>query len=138
MVLVVGDVEADQLTVLAVVVFNKREDQTTELLFGAVDFERLLSTVLQPGIRQALGIGDRHGDDIALVQLRSIEVTGTKENAHHVIHAVLIRDGLPVLLTVGIDAMHAQLAVVVGIGIPQFVDIVALAFEGAFTVIEGR
>ena len=47
-VLVVGDVETDELLVLAVLMLNEREDQTAELLLRALDLEGLLATVFQP------------------------------------------------------------------------------------------
>ena len=114
MVLVVSDVETDQLVCLIVLALPEREDQTTVFLLRVVQLEVLLAAVFEPGVRQFTGITDGHRDDIALLHLRGIEVTGTKEDGHHVVDAVLIGAGLPDMLTAGRDAMLLQLTVATG------------------------
>lgn len=69
MVLVVGHVEADELMVLAVLMLDEGEDEAAELLFGTLNLEGLLATVFQPGVRQALRVGDGHGNHVILIQL---------------------------------------------------------------------
>ena len=46
MVLVVGNIEADQLMALVVFTFIERKDQTAEFLFGTIHLEILLTTIL--------------------------------------------------------------------------------------------
>ena len=41
------------------------------------------------------------------------------------------------LLTISIDTMHFQMAVAIGIGVPQFVNIIAITFTSSLTEIEG-
>ena len=48
MVLVIGNEEADQLMVLAVLTFDETEHEATELLVAALHLESLLAVVNQP------------------------------------------------------------------------------------------
>ena len=79
-VLVISDIEADKFVALAILPLIEREHQTTELLLRAVHLEILLAPILKPGVRQMTGIADGHRDSLALLQIRSIEVAGTKED----------------------------------------------------------
>ena len=45
---IVGDIEANKLVTLTVLALVEREDQTAELLFRALDLERVLTPVGEP------------------------------------------------------------------------------------------
>lgn len=126
---------------LIVLPLIEREHQATELLFRAVHLEVLLTAILKPGVVQATCIADRHGYRLMLLHLRRIEVSGTEEYRHHVIDAVPVGAGLPVLLAIGIHTMLLQLAVAIRIRIPYLVDVIPASLAASpygNTVVRGQ
>ena len=137
MILVVGDPKTYQLLTLTIFALIEREHDTTVLLLRIAHLIVLRTAVHEPRVVQAVGIADRHGDDIILLHLRGIKVAGTKEYRHHVVDARLISGGIPQMLAAGSDAVLFQLTVAVGIAIPYLVDIVAVAFHGSLAEVDG-
>ena len=84
------------------------------------------------------GITDGHGDDLALLQLRRIEIAGTKEDRHHIVDTVLISARLPMHLAIGINTMLLQLAIAARIGIPHLIDVISAPLTGSLTEIKRR
>ena len=138
MVLVVGNVEADDFLVLSLVTLHEREDETTVLLVGPVNLEGFLATILQPGVPQLLGVADGQGDVVALLQRGGTEVACPEEDAHHVVNAVLVLCLFPLVLAGVLDAVHPEVAVLLGIGVPQLVHIVAFPLTGSLAEVERR
>ncbi len=136
MVLVVGDIEADELVVLAVLALDEREDQAAVLVVVVLHLQIGGTVVFQPRITQVAGIADGHGDVFADGQLRSIEIAGAQEDAHHIIDTVLVFLFLPMLFAVGIYAVLLQVAIALGVGIPQLVDIIAVSLAGSLAEIQ--
>ena len=138
MVFVVGDVETDELVVLSVLTLDERENETAVLIVVVLHLQRRLTRIFQPRIGQTLGITDGHRNILAHFQFRGVKVASTHENAHHVIDAVLILSLFPVYLSVSVDTVHLQVAVAIGITVPQLIYIVAVTFACALAEIEWR
>ena len=45
---IVGDIKADNLLVVSVLALDKREDETTELLLGALNLKFILTDIFDP------------------------------------------------------------------------------------------
>ena len=115
MIGIIGDIETDNLLVMAVLALNEREDETTKLLLRALNLKLVLTLVFYPGVAQMLGITDGQWDILAHLKLRGVEITCPHEDAHHVIHTILVSRLLPLVLSRMLYAVLLQLTVAVGI-----------------------
>ena len=115
MVGIVGDIESDYLLIMTVLALDKREDETTELLLRALYLKLVLTLIFYPGVAQMLGITDGQWDILAHLKLRDVEIACSHEDAHHVIHTILVCQVLPLMLTGMLDTMLLELAVAIGI-----------------------
>ena len=100
---------------MAVLALNERENKTTKLLLSALNLKLVLTLVFYPGVAQMLGITDGQWDILAHLKLRGVEITCPHEDAHHVIHTILVCRFLPLMLTGMLDTMLLELAVAIGI-----------------------
>ena len=67
-----------------------------------------------------------------------IKVARPHKDAHHVVDAVLVCRVLPLVLAGMLNAVLFELAVAIGIAVPYFVNIVAIALACALAEIQGR
>ena len=84
---------------MAVLALDEREDETTKLLLRTLNLKLVLTLIFYPGVAQMLGITDGQWDILAHLKLRGVEITCPHEDAHHVIHTILVCRFLPLMLT---------------------------------------
>ena len=115
MIGIIGDIETDNLLVMTVLALYEREYKTTKLLLRALNLKLILTLVFYPGVAQMLGITDGQWNILAHLKLRGIEIACPHEDAHHVIHTILVCRFLPLVLAGMLNPMLLYLTIAIGI-----------------------
>ena len=135
MVLVVGDVEAHNLLILAVLLLHVRQLQTT-ILVAVVGFHRGLAAIENLGGVDVLAVGNGEMDGVALLPPRGIEGAGTQEDVEHVVDTLVLHALLPLVCAVVLLTVLAQMLAAVRIAVEHLIDGVALALACSLAEVE--